>query len=159
MMEVNYFGVVWTTLSFLPHLRAQGHGTIAAVSSTLGLMGLYGYSAYAASKYAITGFCDCLRQDLLRDGIQVSVLFPADTDTPQLAEENKIKPATTKALAGNASLVSPEFVARYFLKQLARGRYHIIPGFENRSIVWMHHKLPWLVRGFIGWSLRRMSKP
>jgi len=154
MMDINYFGTVHTTLSFLPHFRKQGHGNIAAVSSTLGVMGLYGYSAYAGSKYAITGFCDCLRQDLLKYGVQVSVLFPADTDTPQLAAENEIKPPETKALAGNASLVSPEFVADEFLAGVAKGQFTIAPGFSNRLIMWAHHKVPWLVRWVIDRDLR-----
>jgi len=155
MMDINYFGTTWTTLSFLPHFQAQRSGTIAAVSSTLGMMGLYGYSAYAASKFAITGFMDCLRQDMLKYGVQVSVLFPADTDTPQLAEENKIKPAETKALAGNVTMATPEYVSKVFLSKLAAGRYHIAPGFENAFVLWAHHKVPWLVRWVIDRDLRK----
>ena len=158
MMEINYLGTVWTTLAFVPHFQKQRSGTIAAVSSTLGLMGLVGYSAYAGSKYAITGFYDCLRQDLLKDGVQVSVMFPADVDTPQLAEENKIKPPETKALASTASLAQPEVVARAFLKGLLGGKYHIMPGFENRSILWAHHKVPWLVRWVIDRDLKKFWK-
>ncbi len=158
MMDINYFGMVWTTLAFLPHFQEQGSGSIAAVSSTLGLMGLYGYTAYAGSKYAITGFCDCLRQDLLKYNVKVSVLFPADTDTPQLHEENKIKPAETKALAGTVKVVSAEFVTQALLSGIAKGRYHIIPGAENGMVVWAHHKLPWLVRWVIDRDLRKFWK-
>ncbi len=92
MMDINYFGTVWTTLAFLPHFRQQRSGSIAAVSSTLGQMGLFGYSAYCASKFAVSGFFDCLRQDLLPYGVSVTVLYPADVDTPQYAEENLTKP-------------------------------------------------------------------
>jgi 3-dehydrosphinganine reductase len=158
MMDINYFGTVWTTLSFLPHFREQEGGIVAAVSSTLGQMGLYGYSAYAASKYALTGFMDCLRQDLLKYGIQVTVLFPADTDTPQLHAENKIKPAETKALASNASMASPEDVARTFLEGLTQKKYHIAPGFENAFILWANHKMPSLVRWFIDRDLKKFWK-
>lgn len=155
MMDINYFGTVYTTLAFLPHFRQQRSGSIAAVSSTLGMMGLYGYTAYAASKYAITGFSDCLRQDLLRYNVQVSVLFPADTDTPQYHEENQTKPAETKALAGTASLVSAEYVAEAFCDGLAAGRYLIVPGASNKFVIWAHHKMPWLVRWVIDRDLRK----
>jgi len=155
MMDINYFGTVWTTSAFLPHFREQRAGVIAAVSSTLGMVGLYGYSAYAASKHAVTGYCDCLRQDLLKYGVQISVLFPADTDTPQFHEENRNKPAETKAVAGTASLVSPELVAKVFLDGVAAGEYQIIPGVANKLVLWSAHKIPWAMRWVIDRDLRK----
>jgi 3-dehydrosphinganine reductase len=154
-MAVNYFGTVWTTLAFLPHFQQQRSGVVCGVSSLLGLMGLYGYSAYAGSKFALTGFFDCLRQDLLKYGVQVSVLFPADTDTPQLHEENKMKPAATKAIAGNAGIASPEFVANAFLDGVLAGKYQIIPGLESKFVVWANNKIPQVMRWYITRDLRR----
>ena len=155
MMDINYFGTVWTTMAFLPHFMDQRSGHVSCVSSALGLMGLFGYTAYAASKHAIVGYADCLRQDMLQYGVGVSVLFPFDTDTPQLHEENRSKPAETKALAGTVKVVSPESVAVAYLNAIARGSYHIIPGLENKAVIWAQHKVPWLVRWVIDRDLRK----
>ncbi len=155
MMDINYFGTVWTTLAFLPHFRAQGSGIIAGVSSTLGLVGLYGYSAYAASKFAVTGFYDCLRQDMLKFGVQVSVLFPSDTDTPQFHAENELKPPETKAISGNIDMVSPDMVAETFLEGMLAGKYQIVPGFENKFVIWTSQKLPSVMRWYITRDLKK----
>jgi len=158
MMDINYFGTVWTTLAFLPHFRAQRSGSVAAVSSTLGQMGLYGYSAYCASKFAVSGFFDCLRQDLLQYGVSVTVLYPADVDTPQYAEENLTKPAETKALAGTASLARPEDVAAASLTAIEAGLYRVAPGFANAAILAVNRLLPGITRWYIDGELRRFWK-
>ncbi len=65
-------------------------------------------------------------------GIGVTIVFPPDVDTPQLAYENTIKPPETKALAGNAGVLSPDQVAEDILKAVKRGQYVVLPGFENK---------------------------
>ncbi|PIE21081.1 MAG: short-chain dehydrogenase, partial [Proteobacteria bacterium] len=99
MMNINYFGTVHTVRAFLPELQRRRGSRIGIVSSMLGFMGVYGYTAYAASKFAQIGFADSLRQELIDHGIKLTLLYPPDTDTPQLAEENKIKPPETKAIS------------------------------------------------------------
>ncbi|MCC6748004.1 MAG: SDR family oxidoreductase [Deltaproteobacteria bacterium] len=158
MMRVNYFGPVWVTRAFLPTFMEQRSGHIANVASLLGYMGIFGYSAYAASKFAIVGFSDCLRQDLLPYGVGVSVLFPPDTDTPQLAEENRFKPAETKAIAGNVKVMSAEAVAKELLDGMAAGKYHILPGFDNKMTYFLYRHFPWLVRWKIDGDLRKYRK-
>lgn len=158
MMDVNYFGVVHVTNAFLPHFRAQRSGHISAVSSLLGFMGIYGYSAYAASKHAVTGFMDCLRQELLGHGVSVSVLFPGDTDTPQLHEENKVKPAETKAIAGNVKVMQPDAVAACLLRGIAKGRYHILPGLDARFTWLLQRHAPSMVRLVIDGDLGKHQK-
>jgi 3-dehydrosphinganine reductase len=145
MMRVNYFGTVNVTMAFLDHFRSQGAGHVANVSSTLGFLGIFGYAAYAASKFAVTGFSDCLRQDLLPYGVGVTVLFPADTDTPQLAYENQFKPPETKAIAGNAGTSQPEDVACALLDGVAAGTFHVVPGFMNKATYYAVRYAPWLV--------------
>jgi 3-dehydrosphinganine reductase len=99
-----------------------------------GILGVYGYSAYGASKFAVTGFTDVLRSELKPYNVQVSIVFPPDTDTPQLKYESQFKPFITKEVAGSASLMSAEAVAKEILKAVARGKYMIIPGSEGKIL-------------------------
>ncbi len=136
MMEVNYFGTVYMAKAVLPGMIARGSGHIVNISSMAGFIGTFGYTAYGASKYAVRGFSDALRAEVKPLGINVSIVFPPDTQTPQLDYENQFKPAETKALAGNVKPMSAEEVARIMLRDAARGRYIIIPGFEPKLIYW-----------------------
>ena len=70
--------------------------------------------------------------NLSRKGIRVSVLYPPDTDTPQLAWENQYKPKETRAISGAPKPISPDWVAQYTLRKL-RGKYAIVPGFDAKS--------------------------
>ena len=158
MMQVNYFGTVNVTRAFLPHFYAQKRGHVCNVGSMLGFMGIYGYTAYASSKYAITGFSDCLRQEFLDHGIGITVVFPPDTDTPQLAMENEIKPPETKAIAGEVKMMSAEAVASAMLRGIAKGRYHVVPGLMGGFTYWAYRHMPWLVRFIIDGALKGYRK-
>ena len=96
-----------------------------------GIIGAFGYTAYAASKFAVRGFTDALRQEIGLLGIGVSILFPSDTDTPQLEYENNFKPPETKALGNLSGSMNATDVARVTLKGIERGKYLIIPNFEG----------------------------
>ncbi|MGQ9490085.1 MAG: SDR family NAD(P)-dependent oxidoreductase [Anaerolineae bacterium] len=74
-----------------------------------------------------------LRAELRPYGIHVSIVYPPDTDTPQLSYENRFKPPETRALAGGVVL-SPETVARSILDSIARRRYTITPGLEATMV-------------------------
>jgi 3-dehydrosphinganine reductase len=158
VLEVNFLGTVHVTRAALPTLRAQGHGHVANVSSLAGLIAVYGYSAYAPSKFAVTAFSEVLRQELRPHGIGVSVCFPPDTDTPQLAAENRSKPPETRALAGNAALLSPEEVADAVLDGVARGRFWIIPGRSARLVAWASRIAPGLARAVVDREIRRIRR-
>jgi len=154
-MQVNYLGTVYTTLAFLPHFMQQRSGHLVNVSSTLGFLGIFGYAAYAASKFAVTGFSDCLRQDLLPYGVSVHVLFPADTDTPQHAWELERMPAETRAIADTAGLQSAEQVAAATLQGIARGEFHIVPGLMNKATWYATRFAPGLVRAIADLDLKK----
>lgn len=158
MMQVNYFGTVHVTRAFLPNFQEQRRGHICNVGSILGFMGIYGYTAYAASKYAITGFSDCLRQELIDYNVHISVLFPPDTDTPQLQAENEIKPPETKAIAGEVKTMSAEAVAAAMLQGIARRKYHIVPGAMGRLTYFAYRHAPWAVRWVIDGELKKYRK-
>jgi 3-dehydrosphinganine reductase len=155
VLEVNFLGTVYVTHAALPHLLAQRRGHVVNVSSLAGVLAIYGYTAYAASKYAVTGFSEALRQELRPHGIRVSVCLPPDTDTPQLAAENRTKPPETHALAGNASLLTADTVSCAILDGVDRGRFWIVPGREARFVAWAWRMAPGLVRRFLDRTIAR----
>jgi 3-dehydrosphinganine reductase len=157
-MRVNYLGTVNCTRAFLPYFIQQQSGHIANVSSVAGFMGLFGYSAYAASKFAVTGFSESIKQDLLRYNINISVFYPSDTDTPLLREENKIKPEETRMLAGKIRPMSADRAALYLLKGIAHGKLVIVPGFMCKLTYFLNRHAPFLLGGIINRELRSYWK-
>jgi 3-dehydrosphinganine reductase len=129
MMDVNYFGALHIIRAVTPGMMARGSGHIVNVASGAALLPAYGYTAYSASKYALRGISDVLRLELKPYNIRVSVVYPPDTDTPQLAWEEAYKPTETKAVYGGVVL-SPDFVANAILHGIQHKRYSITPGLE-----------------------------
>jgi 3-dehydrosphinganine reductase len=132
MIDIDYLGTVYAVKAVLPGMLRRASGAIVTISSVAGFLGSFGYTAYGAAKYAVRGFTDTLRAELKPRGIQVSVVFPPDTDTPQLAYENQFKPFETRELAGNLKAMSADDVAETILRGVVHGRYTIIPGFEGK---------------------------
>ncbi|MES2148876.1 MAG: SDR family oxidoreductase [Pseudomonadota bacterium] len=75
LMRINLWGSVWCTHAALPHLKAA-RGSIVAVSSLAGLVGVPGRTAYGASKFAMTGFFEALRAELKGSGVSVTTAYP-----------------------------------------------------------------------------------
>lgn len=139
MMDINYFGTVNTTKIFTPKMIKRGYGYIVNISSIAGILGIYGYTAYGASKYAVMGFSDALRAEMKPKGIHVSLVLPPDTRTPQLEYESQYKPTITKALTESAGAMAPEAVAAAIVRGIIRERYLITPGFEGKLIYHLVH--------------------
>ena len=120
VMQVNYWGAVYATKAAWPYLVAAKDGLVAFVSSVAGFTGIIGFPGYGPSKFAMTGLAETLRMEGVRAGVQVSILFPPDTDTPMLAGEMEGKPWECIALSENANLMSPEAVVGKFLKGIGQ---------------------------------------
>ncbi len=149
MIRLNYLGHVHCVLPLLPHFRRAKSGRIVLVSSMLGFMGLYGYTAYAASKFAIAGFGQALRQELGTVGVGVSICYPPTTRTPGLDAENATKPKDVWQLEADNSFsktYSAEDVAVALADGEARGRAEIVVGMDSSFILWMSRTFPGLTR-------------
>jgi NADP-dependent 3-hydroxy acid dehydrogenase YdfG len=85
VMGVNFGGVVNGSHAFLPLLLRQGTGTLVNVSSVFGLFGYPGQTAYCASKHAVRGFTESLRQELRGSGVRVAVVHPGGVRTSIVA--------------------------------------------------------------------------
>ncbi|WP_433517063.1 SDR family NAD(P)-dependent oxidoreductase [Nonomuraea sp. CA-143628] len=80
-METNFFGTLWVTQAVLPVLRAQGHGRIIQVTSEGGVRAFPGIGGYHASKWAVEGLSESLRQEVEHFGIDVICLEPGPYST------------------------------------------------------------------------------
>jgi NADP-dependent 3-hydroxy acid dehydrogenase YdfG len=109
VMDVDYWGVVNGTKLFLPHLIASGDGHIVNVSSLFGLLAVPGQAAYNAAKFAVRGFTEALRQEMIVAGhpVKVTCVHPGGIKT---------------GIARNAAAaegLDQEQLAKYFDKRLA----------------------------------------
>ncbi len=160
LMDINYFGTVNCIKAFLPLLKTGSF--IVNISSMAGIIGVYGYAGYGASKYAVRGFTDVIRSELKPKNIHVSIVYPPDTDTPQLVGENKIKPEITRKIAGTAKVMSAAQVAREIIKGIQKRKYQIIPGLESKVIYHLSNFLGPLVfplmDTMVSQAIKEMSK-
>jgi 3-dehydrosphinganine reductase len=140
-MAVNFFGSVHAVKAVLPAMRRRRAGTVVLIGSGTGLFGFFGYTAYGASKFALRGFAESLRAELAGSGVHLSIVYPPDTDTPQLAAENRIKPPETAAVTAGGGLWSADAVAACTLSGVARRRFAIAPGAPLIALLWLHSLL------------------
>lgn len=159
VMSVNYFGTLYCIRAVLPIMANQRSGHLCLISSGTGLVGLYGYSAYGPSKFAVRGLAESLRAELKPLGIGVSVVYPPDTQTPQLIEENKTKPAATKEITATAKVWTADDVAQLVLKGIQQHKFEISPGIEIKILTRFHSLIaPLLNKYFDGIVARYPSK-
>ena len=156
-MRTN-FSSMWNVAHILlPHMKAKG-GKIVNTSSIGGFVGVFGYADYSASKFAIVGFSEVLRQELKRYHIDVQVLCPPDTETPGFEVENKTKPEETKEISKTAKLLQPVEVARQAIKGIEGNSFMIIPGGDGKMTYWMKRHFPWIVNMVMDGAIKKVQK-
>jgi 3-dehydrosphinganine reductase len=154
-MNVDYFGTVWAVRAVLPEMVERGQGVIVGVSSVLGLLGIYGYTAYAPAKFAVRGFLDALRMEMKGAGVHVACVYPADVRTPQLHYENRTKPAETAALSGTIEPIEPDVVARAILRGINRRSDEIYSDRSSPILARFSQAVPGIYRRLCHYQLER----
>jgi 3-dehydrosphinganine reductase len=130
-MRTNYLGTVYATRATVPFMVKRKQGRIILISSMAGLVGIFGYTAYTPTKFALRGFAESLHMELRPYNIRVSLSFPPDVDTPQYVEENKFKPPETKAISEGAGLFTAEQLAQDLVRGLRSWSFFINTGFDG----------------------------
>jgi 3-dehydrosphinganine reductase len=134
MMDTNYFGTLHPIKAVLPAMMERRSGHIVNFSSFAGFVGLFGFTAYSAAKFAVRGFSDALRQEMKPYGIHVSVVFPPATDTPGLHAENQYKPLETHRIEGTLETRSADTVAHTVVRGIERRYIYILVGLYERLL-------------------------
>jgi 3-dehydrosphinganine reductase len=126
-IKVNYLGTVYMIKHALNGMMQRRTGWILNVSSLAGLKGLFGYTGYCASKFAIIGFSEALRSEVRAYNLKVSVLCPPDVDTPLYRNAYKITPPETLKISEMGKILEAENVARAAIRGMDKGLFLIIP--------------------------------
>ncbi len=158
MMDVNYYGTVFVTKAVLPGMIERKSGYIVNIASLAAVVGMYSYTAYGASKFALRGFSDALRMEMKPHGIQVTIVYPADTDTPQLTYENQYKPAELKQILKILPAldpIPPEQVAQAIVDGIDRQKNVIIPDLGTSLIIKLINILGNGIYPVLDWLLAR----
>jgi NAD(P)-dependent dehydrogenase (short-subunit alcohol dehydrogenase family) len=143
VMEVNFFGAVEMTRAALPSLL-QRRGAVVVLSSVAGFAPLATRTGYAASKHALQGFFDSLREEHRRDGLRVLLVCPSFVDTRigdhALGADGG--PAPAGARTGVQRAIPPERVAAAIERALERGRDLLLVPNEARLAWWVSRLAP-----------------
>lgn len=154
----SYFAAVHCCRAVAPRMAERGSGHIVNVSSVAGFLGIYGYTAYSAAKYALMGFTEALRFEMKPLGVRVSVVCPPDTDTPGLAFEKSLRPHETEVVAGGIRPVPASTVARAIVRGVERGRYYIIPDAQSRLYFRLKGAWPELFFAIVDGDVRKARR-
>jgi NAD(P)-dependent dehydrogenase (short-subunit alcohol dehydrogenase family) len=136
LMGVNFWGVVHGTKAFLPHLIASGEGHLVNISSVFGLVGVPSQSAYNAAKFAVRGFTEALRQEMLIAGhpVGISCVHPGGIRTNIARDARTALPETEAERAEQnerflkAARTTPEQAAKIILRGVDRKKGRILVG-------------------------------
>jgi short-subunit dehydrogenase len=155
VVDVDFWGVVNGTKAFLPHLIASGDGHVVNVSSVNGFMAQPGLSAYCTSKFAVRGFSEALRTEMLtaRVPVRVTVVHPGGVATN--ITENSIALARRDGITVSAQderrareyhkrflRLSPDAAAKTILDGVAAGKGRVLVGNDARVIDKLVRLLP-----------------
>jgi NADP-dependent 3-hydroxy acid dehydrogenase YdfG len=136
LLDINFRGVVNGTRAFLPILIEQDDGVIVNTSSVFGLLGMPYQSAYCASKFAVRGFTDALRQELRGTGVRAVTVHPGGITT-NIARNARVRKdpeglgRTKEQMAAQfeaITMTSPERAAEIIHRGVERDKSRILVG-------------------------------
>jgi len=134
VMDVDFWGVVNGTKAFLPHLIASGDGHVVNVSSLFGIFAVPGQSAYNAAKFAVRGFTEALRQEMLVNGhpVAVTAVHPGGIKTAIARNATAAEGLDPKELAQlfdkKLANTSPERAAKIILTAVRKKKARVLVG-------------------------------
>jgi short-subunit dehydrogenase len=149
VMNINFWGAVYCTKYALPHLL-QSKGTIVGVSSIAGYRGLPGRSGYSASKFALQGWLESLRTELLYSGVNVMWVCPGFTASSirQNALNENAEPQGETPL-DEAALMTADECAQHILKAIQMRKRTLVLTFTGKRTVWLNKLFPGLTDSLV----------
>jgi NAD(P)-dependent dehydrogenase (short-subunit alcohol dehydrogenase family) len=164
LLRINFWGVVYGCKFFLPLLEREKEAHIVNVSSVFGLIGPPGQAAYAASKFAVRGFSESLREELRASGpIKVTTVHPAGVDTPIVENARAGRGAKPEELADarrrfkKVAVTTPEEVAAEIVRGILGDKTRVLIGKDAYRIDRIQRLFPARASSIFADWLRKQS--
>jgi len=140
IIDVDFWGVVNGTKAFLPHVIASGDGHVINVSSVFGLIAMPGQSAYNAAKFAVRGFTEALRQEMLvaKHPVKVTCVHPGGIKTSvarsATVAEGQDAASFAEFFDKHLALHTPEMAAETIVDAVRKGRARVVVGWDAKAL-------------------------
>lgn len=169
IVGVNFWGVVHGTKAFLPHLKASEAGHIVNTSSVFGLFAQPGMSGYNATKFAVRGFTEALRQelDLMKCGVSATCVHPGGIRT-SIAQSSRIAPNMVGFMIESEQQGKDDFekffittadeAARVILDGVRKNKRRVLIGRDARAADWLARTLPAAYQALVVMQTRRLQR-
>ncbi len=142
VMDINFWGTVQCTKAALPAVKAAC-GVVVGISSIAGYRGLPGRTGYSASKFAVQGFLEALRTELLHSGVHVMWVSPGFTASNiRNVALGASGDAQGETPLDEAGLMSAEECARRILHAIAQRKRSVVMTGQGKLTVWLNRLLP-----------------
>ncbi|RYD79352.1 MAG: SDR family oxidoreductase, partial [Sphingobacteriales bacterium] len=142
VMDINFFGTVYCTKLALNSI-IERKGSIVGVSSIAGYRGLPGRSGYSASKFALNGWLEAVRTELMEDGVNVMWVCPGFTKSNiRNAALNSQSKAQGESPLNESSLMSAEECAEHILHAIEKKKRTLVLTFRGKQTVFINKFFP-----------------
>jgi 3-dehydrosphinganine reductase len=155
VLDINLCGVINATQAALPQLKAS-RGQLVNIASVAGLTGVFGYTAYCASKHALVGLTESLRYELRPRGISVQLVCPPEFDSPMVDALELQRTAENKAQCSMLPKVAIEPIVDSTLAAIRAGRYMTVTGRKAAMVASLLRYLPGLFRAVTDRTIARV---
>jgi NAD(P)-dependent dehydrogenase (short-subunit alcohol dehydrogenase family) len=164
LMEINFWGVVYGTKAFLPWIRESGQGHVVNISSVFGIMGIPTQSAYNAAKFAVRGFTESLRAEMLVEDapIGITCVHPGGIQT-DIVRNGRIREMSrfdddvdlVDDFEANLARTSPEHAAKRIIAGIRGNKPRVLIGLDAQLIDKAQRILPTGYQRFVAGIFRR----
>ncbi|HEX4869762.1 MAG TPA: SDR family NAD(P)-dependent oxidoreductase [Moraxellaceae bacterium] len=165
LMGINFWGVVYGTKAFLPHIKTAGEGAIVNVSSVFGLIAVPTQSAYNAAKFAVKGFTEALREEMEISGTNIGVtcVHPGGIKTniaraARVTETKGLVDAKSTRDFEKAFITTPEKAAEEVVNGILKNKRRVLIGPDAVAIDLMQRALPTAYQRILEYGARQRSK-
>jgi short-subunit dehydrogenase len=148
LMDINFNGLVRMTRAFMPLLAASQEARIVNISSLFGLISPPGQTAYSASKFAVRGFSNALRHELVGSKIGITVAHPGGVATA-IAKNARVSDrmpasewAQQRSLADRLLRMDPQRAAEIIVSAAERGKDRVLVGNDAKFGAWIERLMP-----------------
>ena len=144
VMEINFFGSVYCTRYAIESLIKR-KGTIVGVSSIAGYRGLPGRSGYSASKFALQGWLEAIKTELMNDGVHVMWVCPGfTTSNIRNAALTRDGEAQGESPMDESKMMSADECARHILQAIRKKKRTLVMTFTGKRTVFLNKFFPGL---------------